>query len=310
MLTHPKNTFVTVFFSWKKFSHHVLFYKNKKQFMSILDRVQQSHGHFQPQTVDPTHVKPKKPPRFTLTPPSSNATSTSTSDSSASRASSASSVHSTQIPPPDLLPSTPSSSVWSGSNALCPQKLVKLGLLGPANAGKSTLVNLCVGQWVSMVSSRAQTTRQPLIGIHSHSPYQVVFLDTPGVVPTPFTKKVAREVVTSPWTTLPSIDHLVILLDSAKLAYHQLQWGMIEKYLFHRLSTSPEYAHVYPHRTTLLFNKIDLLPWSKIQTQLHQFQQKLKQPPNASSSFVLPSLKYFKKETERMHAIHEEEEKK
>ena len=54
-------------------------------------------------------------------------------------------------------------------------------IIGSPNVGKSTLMNRFVGQKVSIVSQRAQTTRNRIMGVVSRKGYQMVFLDTPGV---------------------------------------------------------------------------------------------------------------------------------
>lgn len=54
-------------------------------------------------------------------------------------------------------------------------------IIGSPNVGKSTLMNRFVGQKVSIVSQRAQTTRNRIMGVVSRKGYQIVFLDTPGV---------------------------------------------------------------------------------------------------------------------------------
>lgn len=54
-------------------------------------------------------------------------------------------------------------------------------IIGCPNVGKSTLMNALVGQKVSIVTARAQTTRNRIVGIRPGSGYQMVFLDTPGI---------------------------------------------------------------------------------------------------------------------------------
>ena len=56
-----------------------------------------------------------------------------------------------------------------------------VSIIGSPNAGKSTLMNRMVGQKVSIVSPKAQTTRNRIMGVVTRPAYQIVFLDTPGV---------------------------------------------------------------------------------------------------------------------------------
>ncbi len=56
-----------------------------------------------------------------------------------------------------------------------------VAIVGPPNAGKSTLMNGLLGQKISIVSPKAQTTRNRIMGIMNGDQYQIVFLDTPGL---------------------------------------------------------------------------------------------------------------------------------
>jgi GTPase len=56
-----------------------------------------------------------------------------------------------------------------------------VSIIGSPNVGKSTLLNRLIGQKISIVTDRAQTTRNKITGVLSRPDYQIVFLDTPGV---------------------------------------------------------------------------------------------------------------------------------
>ena len=54
-------------------------------------------------------------------------------------------------------------------------------VIGPPNAGKSTLSNALVGQKVSIVTQKAQTTRMRLRAVVMHDAAQIILVDTPGI---------------------------------------------------------------------------------------------------------------------------------
>ena len=56
-----------------------------------------------------------------------------------------------------------------------------VAVVGRANAGKSTLVNVLVGEKVAIVSPKPQTTRDRILGVLTTDDYQIAFIDTPGI---------------------------------------------------------------------------------------------------------------------------------
>ena len=56
-----------------------------------------------------------------------------------------------------------------------------VAVVGRANAGKSTLINVLVGEKVAIVSPKPQTTRDRILGILNTDDYQIAFVDTPGI---------------------------------------------------------------------------------------------------------------------------------
>ncbi len=56
-----------------------------------------------------------------------------------------------------------------------------VAVIGKTNAGKSTLVNAIVGEKVSIISEKKQTTRENILGILNEKDFQIVFVDTPGI---------------------------------------------------------------------------------------------------------------------------------
>ena len=88
-----------------------------------------------------------------------------------------------------------------------------VAVLGAPNAGKSTLVNVLVGQKVAIVSPKAQTTRARLMGIAIEGETQMLLVDTPGIF-TP-NRRLDRAMVKAAWEGAEDADRVVLVIDAA-----------------------------------------------------------------------------------------------
>lgn len=90
-----------------------------------------------------------------------------------------------------------------------------IAVLGKPNVGKSTLVNRLVGQKVSIVSAKPQTTRKRVLGIASEPEYQIVFVDTPGIHKPKH--KLGAAINEQARQALHDIDCVLVVVDVAKM---------------------------------------------------------------------------------------------
>lgn len=65
---------------------------------------------------------------------------------------------------------------------MTPHKAGFVNIIGNPNVGKSTLLNVWVGERLSIITNKAQTTRHRILGIVNHPDYQLIFSDTPGIL--------------------------------------------------------------------------------------------------------------------------------
>lgn len=89
-----------------------------------------------------------------------------------------------------------------------------VALLGCPNAGKSTLMNALVGQKVSIVTHKAQTTRAQIRGVVTNPDAQIVFIDTPGIFAPK--RRLDRAMVHSAWTGAGDADLVALIVDAQR----------------------------------------------------------------------------------------------
>lgn len=122
-----------------------------------------------------------------------------------------------------------------------------VALIGRPNVGKSTLLNALMQQKIAIVTPRPQTTRSRQLGIFTEPHYQMVFMDTPGIIAQP-RHKLDEYMHAAALETLSDADVLLWLVDCSERP------GEGDRAIADRLS-----SFVAEKRVILALNKIDLL---------------------------------------------------
>jgi len=125
-----------------------------------------------------------------------------------------------------------------------------VALVGAPNAGKSTLLNALVGQKISIVSPKVQTTRTRVLGIAMQGDSQIIFVDTPGIFRP--RRRLDRAMVAAAWQGATDADEVVVLFDSTQDRIDDDTAGI--------LATLKESGRT----AVLALNKIDLIKRDKL----------------------------------------------
>jgi GTP-binding protein Era len=148
-----------------------------------------------------------------------------------------------------------------------------VNIVGSPNVGKSTLMNQLVGEKLSIVSSKAQTTRHRILGIVNDEDYQIVFSDTPGVVNAAY--KLHESMMEYVSTSIADADVLLFMTDTE------------ENDMNHKETLLRIQKLQVP--VLCLINKIDASTQEKVMERIQYWQEKL---PNAKV-FAVSALHKF-----------------
>lgn len=135
-------------------------------------------------------------------------------------------------------------------------------ILGLPNSGKSTLLNTLLGQKISITNLKPQTTRKRILGILSEENFQVIFIDTPGILNPAYLlqEKMMDDVKLSG----RDADVIVLLLDvEVDPAGNK---ALNNSYIKENILKSPV-------KKILVLNKVDLLPQEKVKIILEHFNK-------------------------------------
>ena len=124
-----------------------------------------------------------------------------------------------------------------------------IGIVGPANAGKSTLLNALLGTKLSIVSRKPQTTRERITGIVTHGDAQLIFVDTPGFVRDAGGAALTRFLRRNIEEVMDDIDIIVVVLDAQRCANSSSYLGSTLRSLFGR-AAQPDFV---------VLNKVDAM---------------------------------------------------
>ena len=137
-----------------------------------------------------------------------------------------------------------------------------VNIIGNPNVGKSTLMNALIGQKLSIITHKAQTTRHRILGILNEKEYQIVFSDTPGVIEPAY--KLQENMMNFVYSAFQDADVLIYMIEVGER-------GLKDQKLFERLKKTDV-------PVLMLLNKIDLADQDSVAQEMERWGAEL---PNA-----------------------------
>ena len=134
-----------------------------------------------------------------------------------------------------------------------------VNIIGNPNVGKSTLMNLLVGEKISIVTSKSQTTRQRILGIVNGDGFQIIYSDSPGIIEPKY--KLQERMMNCVQDSFEDADIFLYVTDLIESPEKNIEY--IEKL---QMKNVP---------TICIINKIDLADEEKIQKAEEFWREKL-----------------------------------
>ena len=167
-----------------------------------------------------------------------------------------------------------------------------IAVLGRPNAGKSSLTNLLVGEKISIVSEKPQTTRNRINGVLTLGDVQYVFIDTPGMLKA--RTKLAEHMVKSVRTAADDADCAILMADVTK------RMSAVETELIRSFEAHGTRVILLLNKIDLLKNKEELLPIIEQYSALYGFEEiiPVSVKKRINTEKILPALEKFAVEGE------------
>lgn len=131
-----------------------------------------------------------------------------------------------------------------------------VSLIGRTNVGKSSIINKLVGEKVSAVANKTQTTRKNVRAIVNTSDAQVIFIDTPGIHKPK--SELSKAMIENSYLTIPDVDVLVYVIDATSTR--------IDNETINRIKQANK-------PTILVINKIDLITKEQVVKIINQYKE-------------------------------------
>ena len=134
-----------------------------------------------------------------------------------------------------------------------------VSIIGEPNVGKSTLLNALMGAKLAIVTPKPQTTRNRITGIHTTDSYQIIFLDTPGVLTPKY--RLHDQMVKAAYGAITDADLVLYMIDASSPN------SSIEEKILDELKKAAQ-------PVILVINKIDLIPNPALLPIIASYQDK------------------------------------
>lgn len=133
-----------------------------------------------------------------------------------------------------------------------------IAVVGKANAGKSTLINVLVGEKISIVSPKPQTTRDAIMGVLTKPEYQLAFVDTPGIYKA---KNLLSDVMVKTGELASKDVDFILYVHDGHAGVDESDINLIKKYLSGNIPVA------------IAYTKIDIMPKENIPADVKYFYE-------------------------------------